>query len=32
MVGTVSFKPDGELNTPFIFLYKVEGGKFALVK
>jgi len=32
MVGTVTFKPDGELTNPFIFLYKVEAGKFALVK
>lgn len=32
MVGNVSFTPEGELTTPFVFLYKVSGGKFALVK
>lgn len=32
MVGQVSFTPTGELNKPFIFLYKVEGGKFSLIK
>lgn len=32
MVGHVSFAPDGELKQPFIFLYGVKDGKFALVK
>ncbi len=32
IVGHVSFTPEGELQKPFIFLYQVKGGKFALVK
>jgi len=32
MVGSVSFTPEGELQKPFIFLYKAEGGTFSLIK
>lgn len=32
LVGNVSFTPEGELTKPFVFLYKVDGGKFSLVK
>lgn len=32
IVGHVAFEPNGELRKPFLFLYAVKGGKFALVQ